>query len=60
MNNTVSKLVAAASKLTPFPKYCQPPAPIPFLFLLLNLEKYSHIYTLKTCHNLWKIQFHER
>lgn len=44
MNNTVGKLPAAASKLTSFPKYCQPPAPIPVLspLLISNLEKYAH------------------
>lgn len=46
MNNTVGKLSAAASKLTSFQKYCQPPASIPFPFLLLNvIWKNIHAYT---------------
>lgn len=57
MNNIVGKLSAAATKLTLFPKYCQPPAPILFVspLLISNLEKYAYTHTLKTCHNLWKI-----
>ena len=46
MNNTVGKLSAAASKLTPFPKCGQPPAPIPFYsYYLYVILKNMHIYT---------------
>lgn len=54
MNNTVGKLSAAALKLTPFPKYGQPPAPIPFYsyYLYVILKMCTHIHRLNTYHDL--------
>ena len=41
MNNTVGKLSAAASTLTPCPKYCQAPDPVPYFpaLFISNLGK---------------------